>query len=336
MTGRIAVLGGGSWGTALANVLAANGADVRMWARDPAVATQIDIESRNDKYLPGVELPSSLEASSELEPVLDGASMVLYVSPSQAIRKVLTSARPFLVGEPLIVSASKGIELDSGLRMSQVVGEVLGPEAGERTTVVSGPSFATELARRLPTAITAASLDEANARRVQEVLQSEYLRVYTQTDVIGTELGGSLKNIYAIASGISDGLGLGNNARAATLTRGLAETVRLTTRLGGHEATLSGLAGIGDLVLTCTGDLSRNRQVGLAVGRGERLDDVLAGMQQVAEGVLTTKAARDLARTQEVEMPIVEAAYAILFEEVPPKRVLAELMARAPKPERWS
>jgi len=336
LTGRIAVLGGGSWGTALANVLAANGADVRMWARDPAVATQIDIESRNDKYLPGVELPSSLEASSELEPVLDGASMVLYVSPSQAIRKVLTSARPFLVGEPLIVSASKGIELDSGLRMSQVVGEVLGPEAGERTTVVSGPSFATELARRLPTAITAASLDEANARRVQEVLQSEYLRVYTQTDVIGTELGGSLKNIYAIASGISDGLGLGNNARAATLTRGLAETVRLTTRLGGHEATLSGLAGIGDLVLTCTGDLSRNRQVGLAVGRGERLDDVLAGMQQVAEGVLTTKAARDLARTQEVEMPIVEAAYAILFEEVPPKRVLAELMARAPKPERWS
>jgi glycerol-3-phosphate dehydrogenase (NAD(P)+) len=162
------------------------------------------------------------------------------------------------------------------------------------------------------------------------------LRVYTQTDVIGTELGGSLKNIYAIASGISDGLGLGNNARAATLTRGLAEMVRLTTRLGGHEATLSGLAGIGDLVLTCTGDLSRNRQVGLAVGRGERLDDVLAGMQQVAEGVLTTKAARDLARTQEVEMPIVEAAYAILFEEVPPKRVLAELMARAPKPERWS
>lgn len=336
MTARIAVLGGGSWGTALANVLAANGSEVRVWAHAPAVAAQIQTESRNDKYLPGVSLEETIVASSELQPVLDGASMVLYVSPSQAIREVLQAARPFLDGEPLVVSASKGIELDSGLRMSQVVGEVLGPEFGDRTTVVSGPSFATELARRLPTAITAASLDEENARRVQEVLQSEYLRVYTQTDVVGTELGGSLKNIIALASGISDGLGLGNNARAALLTRGLAEMVRLTTRLGGHEATLSGLAGIGDLVLTCTGDLSRNRQVGLAVGRGERLADVLAGMQQVAEGVLTTKAARDLAREHEVEMPIVDAAFAILFEEVPPQRVLAELMARAPKPERWS
>lgn len=336
MTARIAVLGGGSWGTSLANVLAANGAEVRIWARDPAVAAQIDTESRNDKYLPGVDLESSIEASSELAPVLESASMVLYVSPSQAIRAVLQEVGPLLDGEPLIVSASKGIELDSGLRMSQVVGEVLGQKFGERTTVVSGPSFATELARRLPTAITAASLDEENARQVQEVLQSEYLRVYTQTDVIGTELGGSLKNIIALASGISDGLGLGNNARAALLTRGLAEIVRLTTRLGGHEATLSGLAGIGDLVLTCTGDLSRNRQVGLAVGRGKPLAEVLAGMQQVAEGVLTTKATRDLARTQEVEMPIVDAAYAILFEEVPPQQVLAELMARAPKPERWS
>ena len=336
MTARIAVLGGGSWGTALANVLAANGSEVRVWARDPAVAEQIQTESRNDKYLPGVGLEETIQASSELEPVLEGASMVLYVSPSQAIREVLQAARPFLDGEPLLVSASKGIELDSGLRMSQVVAEALGPEFGERTTVVSGPTFATELARRLPTAITAASLDEENARHVQEVLQSEYLRVYTQTDVIGTELGGALKNIIALASGISDGLGLGNNARAALLTRGLAEMVRLTTRLGGHEATLSGLAGIGDLVLTCTGDLSRNRQVGLAVGRGERLADVLAGMQQVAEGVLTTKAARDLAREHDVEMPIVDAAFAILFEEVPPQRVLAELMARAPKPERWS
>ncbi len=336
MTARIAVLGGGSWGTALANVMAANGADVRMWARDPAVAAQINTESRNEKYLPGVELQDTIEASPELEPVLDSASMVLYVSPSQAIREVLQAARPFLAGEPLVVSASKGIELDSGLRMSQVVGEVLGSEFGERTTVVSGPSFAAELARRLPTAVAAASLEEENARRVQVVLQSEYLRVYTQTDVIGTELGGALKNIIALASGISDGLGLGNNARAALLTRGLAEMVRLTTRLGGQEATLSGLAGIGDLVLTCTGDLSRNRQVGLAVGRGERLADVLAGMQQVAEGVLTTKAARDLAHEHGIEMPIVDAAYAILFEGVSPQRVLAELMARAPKSERWS
>ncbi len=336
MTARIAVLGGGSWGTALANVLAANGSEVHVWARDPVVAEQIDGESRNDKYLPGVSLEPTIAAATELEPVLRGASMILYVSPSQAIRDVLGAARPFLDGEPLVVSASKGIELDSGLRMSQVVGEVLGAEFGERTTVVSGPSFAAELARRLPTAITAASLVEENAHRVQDVLQSEYLRVYTQADVIGTELGGSLKNIYAIASGISDGLGLGNNARAATLTRGLAEMVRLTSRLGGQEATLSGLAGIGDLVLTCTGDLSRNRQVGLAVGRGERLADVLAGMQQVAEGVLTTKATRDLAHEHDVEMPIVDAAFAILFEEVPPQRVLAELMARAPKPERWS
>lgn len=333
---RVAVIGAGSWGTALANVLAANGAEVRLWSYDSAVAQQINDESRNDKYLRGVDLDAAIEASATLEPVLDGASMVLYVSPSQVVRELLQSIRPLLRDEAIIVSASKGLELDTGYRMSEVVGQVLGAEMGAGATVLSGPSFAAELARRLPTAVTAASRQEANARRVQDAFQCEYLRVYTQADVIGTELGGSLKNVIALASGISDGLGLGNNARAALLTRGLAEIVRLTTRLGGHEATLSGLAGIGDLVLTCTGDLSRNRQVGLAVGRGERLEDVLAGMQQVAEGVLTTRAARGLAAENDVEMPIVDAVHAILFEDVPPKQVLAELMARAPKPERWS
>jgi glycerol-3-phosphate dehydrogenase (NAD(P)+) len=336
VTQRVAVIGAGSWGTALANVLAANGTAVRVWSHDPSVARQISDQARNDKYLPGVALEAHIEAFDRFEPVLDGATMILYVSPSQVIRELLESIRPLVGADAILVSASKGLELNTGLRMTEVIAQVLGPELGAGAVVVSGPSFATELARRLPTAIAAASKTEENAHRVQEALQAEYLRVYTQSDVIGTELGGSLKNIIALASGISDGLGLGNNARAALLTRGLAEMVRLTTRLGGHEATLSGLAGLGDLVLTCTGDLSRNRQVGLAVGRGEALADVLAGMQQVAEGVLTTRAARSLAAGNDVEMPIVEAVYAILFEAVPPRQVLAELMARAPKPERWS
>ncbi len=333
---RIGVLGAGSWGTALANVLAGNGHQVRIWAHDPAVAAQIREEHRNDKYLAGVALDPSIAAFSSFAPVLEDASVVLYVSPSQAIREVLTAVAPLVGDEQRIVTAAKGIELDTGLRMSEVVGQVLGGHRGHGTTVVSGPSFAAELVRRLPTAITAASGVEENAHRVQSLLQCDYLRVYTQRDVVGTELGGALKNVIALASGISDGLGLGSSARAAVLTRGLAEMVRLTTSMGGQEATLAGLAGVGDLVLTATGDLSRNRQVGLAIGRGEELERILERMQQVAEGVLTTRAARELARARGVEMPIVDAVFAILFEQVPPRQVLAQLMSRQPKPERWS
>ncbi len=202
--------------------------------------------------------------------------------------------------------------------------------------VLSGPSFAKELARHLPTAVTLASKSEQNAIRVRELFQNDHFRLYTQRDVVGTELGGSLKNVMAIAAGISDGLQLGTNARAALMTRGLAEIGRLAARMGGEEATLAGLAGTGDLILTCTGDLSRNRQVGLAVGGGRKLQDVLGDMTEVAEGVRTVQAARDLARGQGVEMPIVEAVYSILYEDVEPREALASLMSRTPKPERWS
>ncbi|MFQ5746452.1 MAG: NAD(P)H-dependent glycerol-3-phosphate dehydrogenase [Gemmatimonadota bacterium] len=337
MKERIAVLGSGSWGSALADLLVRNGHDVSMWCFEVEVAEAITARHRNEKYLPGISLADDLRATTSMEEALRDASVLLSVSPSHVVRPVIEQAR-HLLGEarPLIVSASKGLETGTDLRMSEVLAEVLGAPVSAGCVVLSGPSFAAELARRLPTAVTVASHDEANRRRVQTLFQNEHFRIYTQEDVIGTELGGSLKNVIALAAGISDGLELGNNARAALMTRGLAEIGRLADRLGGDGATLAGLAGVGDLVLTCTGDLSRNRRVGLAIGAGRRLGDVLAEMTAVAEGVRTTRAAKDLADRHGVEMPIVEAVYSILFEDVEPERALARLMAREPKPERWS
>lgn len=334
---RIAVLGAGSWGTALANVLAWNGHSTRLWAYEPAVAEDVRANQRNDKYLPDVDLEPALGVTADMAEALEDASVVVSVSPSHVVRSVMEEARLHLAGKrPLIVSASKGIEIHTDLRMSEVLGEVLGEPTAGGCVVLSGPSFAAELARRLPTAVTLASRDEESAVRVQRLFQNEHFRLYTQEDLIGTELGGALKNVIALAAGISDGLGLGTNARAALMTRGLAEIGRLAERLGGEGATLAGLAGVGDLILTCTGDLSRNRQVGLAVGRGESLSDVLAGMTAVAEGVRTSRAARDLAERHGVEMPIVQAVYSILYGDVDPRRALALLMSREPKPERWS
>jgi glycerol-3-phosphate dehydrogenase (NAD(P)+) len=336
-TERIAVLGAGSWGTALANVLAWNGHPTVLWAYEPAVAEDISERRRNDKYLAGIELEPTLSATSDMAEALRAASVVVSVSPSHVVRPVMQEARGHLGdSRPLVVSASKGIEIRTDLTMSQVLTEVLGEDVAGGCVVLSGPSFAAELARRLPTAVTLASRDEQNAVRIQRLFQNEHFRLYTQSDLVGTELGGALKNVIALAAGISDGLGLGTNARAALMTRGLAEIGRLAETLGGEGATLAGLAGVGDLVLTCTGDLSRNRQVGLAVGRGEKLHDVLAGMTSVAEGVRTTEAARDLAKRHGVEMPIVGAVYSILYEDVDPRRALALLMSREPKPERWS
>ncbi len=335
-TDRIAVLGAGSWGTALANVLAWNGHPTVLWSYEPAVAEDVSERRRNDKYLAGVELEPTLGATSDMAIALRDASVVVSVSPSHVVRPVMQEARGYLGdARPLLVSASKGIEIQTDLTMSQVLTEVLG-DVAEGCVVLSGPSFAAELARRLPTAVTLASRDERSAVRIQRLFQNEHFRLYTQSDLVGTELGGALKNVIALAAGISDGLGLGTNARAALMTRGLAEIGRLAERLGGEGATLAGLAGVGDLVLTCTGDLSRNRQVGLAVGRGEKLQDVLAGMASVAEGVRTTEAARDLAERHGVEMPIVGAVYSILYDDVDPRRALALLMSREPKPERWS
>ncbi len=337
MTTRIAVLGAGSWGTALADVLSRNGHDVVLWAWEPDVAREIAEKHRNDRYLPGVELSAGLVASADMAEALKEADVLLSVSPSHVVREVAEQARTFL-GErrPVLVSASKGLEISSGLRMSEVLAIVLGEPTRDTCVVLSGPSFAAELARRLPTAVTLASRNPDNAVQVQGLFQNEHFRLYTQSDVIGTELGGSLKNVIALAAGISDGLGLGTNARAALMTRGLAEIGRLTERLGGDPATLAGLAGMGDLVLTCTGELSRNRRVGLAIGKGQRLSDVLDGMQSVAEGVRTTRATCELAHAEGVEMPIAEAVYSVLYEGVDPRRALALLMSREPKPERWS
>ncbi len=332
---KIGVLGAGSWGTAMGHVLARNGHGVTLWSHDPAVADRIRTEARNEKYLQGIDLAPTLHATADLETSLAGAEVVISATPSHAVRDVFGEARPHLPGSALLVSGTKGIEIETGLRMSEVVADVLGESWRERIVVFSGPSFAEEVAKGLPTAVAAASADPDAARRCQDLFQNEHLRVYTQPDVVGTELGAALKNVIALAAGISDGLSLGSNARAALLTRGLAEMARLVVELGGREATLSGLAGVGDLVLTCTGDLSRNRRAGLAIGRGATPDEALEEVQEVVEGVRTTRAARELARDHGVEMPIVEAVYSILYEGVGPRAALAELMAREPKPERW-
>lgn len=332
---RVGVLGAGSWGTALADTLAANGHGVRLWSYESDIAAEITEESLNSKYLPGVRLAPELEATDEIERALASAEVIVSVSPSHVVRDVMSRAAP-LLDDQTIVSASKGLEIGSDLRMSQVLAESLGETGADRVVVLSGPSFAAELARGLPTAVVAAGTDEARATDVQTLFQNGYLRVYTQSDVVGTELGGSLKNVIALAAGISDGLQLGGNARAALITRGLAEMTRLAVGLGADEHTLAGLAGIGDLVLTCTGDLSRNRTVGLAIGGGRSPQEVIGEMTSVVEGVRTTRAAHELAERLEVEMPIVGAVYSILYADTDPRDALAQLMAREPKPERWS
>jgi glycerol-3-phosphate dehydrogenase (NAD(P)+) len=308
---------------------------VTIWARREKVAVEISKERRNARYLPGIEL-QPFAATADLNGAVSGAAVVVCVTPSHLVREVLERAKPWLASDALLVSGSKGIEIESDLRMSEVFTDVVGAESYRRFVVLSGPSFAEELAQGLPTACAAASVSAASRHRVQELFQNDRFRIYTLDDVVGTELGGSLKNVIALAAGISDGLKLGNNARAALITRGLAEIIRLATRLGAEESTLAGLAGIGDLILTCTGDLSRNRTVGLAIGAGRPLDEILAGMHNVVEGIRTTRAAVDLADRYEVEMPIAHAVFSILYENVAPAQALTRLMARDPKPERWS
>ncbi len=331
----VAVLGAGSWGTALADVLVRNGHDVRLWARREAHAASIRDQGSNESYLPDVELAQPLIVTSDLRAALAGTRFVVSVCPSHAVREVLSAAAPHLEDQ-VLVTASKGIEIGTHLRMSQVIVKTLGETAEPRTVILSGPSFAGELAQGLPTAVVAAGRSEKNARSVQALFQNGYFRVYTQPDVAGVELGGALKNVIALAAGISDGLRLGANARAALITRGLAEIVRLAGRFGARETTLAGLAGLGDLVLTCTGALSRNRTVGLAIGSGGDPDQVVGEMEQVVEGVRTARAAHELSQRLDVEMPITQSVYSILYEAVAPPEALTRLMAREPKPERWS
>ncbi|WP_420448011.1 NAD(P)H-dependent glycerol-3-phosphate dehydrogenase [Candidatus Palauibacter sp.] len=331
---KVAVLGAGSWGTALAAVLVHNGHDVRLWARDAAHAAAIRETGTNERYLPGIELGRPLYVTSDLGEAISGTRFLVSVCPSHAVREVLEQVSPHL-DDHVLISASKGIEIGTHRRMSEVIVETLGEAAAPRTVVLSGPSFAEELLLGLPTAVVAASRSEAHALAVQSLFRNGYFRVYTQPDVDGVELGGALKNVIALAAGISDGLELGSNARAALINRGLAEMARLARHFGARETTLGGLAGLGDLVLTCTGRLSRNRSAGLAIGAGRRPVDVIGEMDQVVEGVRTARAAYELSRDLGVEMPITSGVYSILYEEVAPRAALARLMAREPKPERW-
>jgi glycerol-3-phosphate dehydrogenase (NAD(P)+) len=335
MSERIGVVGAGSWGTTLANLLAKKGHGVRMWSFEEDVTAAINEGSENTAYLPGVALDERLTATSDLGEAVADAQVVLSVSPSQHVRTVMAEASESLGEGVLVVSASKGIETRTLETMAEVLDDVL--PAGLRRSVcfLSGPSFATEVSLEHPTAVTVAGRDTKAARRAQALFQTTYFRVYTSHDVTGVELGGALKNVMALAAGMAAGLGLGHNTRAALITRGLAEMTRLGIALGANPLTFAGLAGMGDLILTCTGELSRNRTVGYALGQGRQLDDVLGEMRMVAEGVETTRAAHALAHREGIEMPIVAEVHAVLFEGRPADEAVRNLMLREPKPEVW-
>ena len=330
---RIAVIGAGSWGTTLANLLAKKGLDTLLWVYERELAERLPGSRVNDLFLPGVQLDPRLTFTSDLGASVVARQMVVLVSPSQVMRRVVEQLRPHLAGDCLLVSAAKGIENDTLLLMSEVLAEVLGSAAAGRCAYLSGPSFAREVADELPTAVAVAASNGEVARRVQELFRTDYFRVYTNPDVVGVELGGALKNVIALAAGVSDGLGFGHNARAALITRGLVEMARLGAAKGAEAETFAGLAGMGDLVLTCTGDLSRNRSVGIELGRGRKLADILGGMRMVAEGVKTTLSAFQLAQQLGVIMPITEQMYQILYNGKDPRQAVSELMLRLPRAE---
>ena len=330
---RTAVVGAGSWGTALANLLAKKGGETILWSYEPEVAESIRAEQVNRRYLDGVRLDRRLRVTTDMEEALDGAPVVLSVSPSHVVRPVMAQAARHMAPGALVVSASKGIENESLKTMDEVLADVL--PHGAVAAFLSGPSFALEVGEEHPTAVTIASHHPAAAERAQALFQTPYFRVYTSSDVRGVELGGSLKNVIAIAAGVVEGLGYGNNTQAALITRGLAEITRLGVAAGAEPATFAGLAGMGDLILTCTGSLSRNRQVGIALGRGRPIEEILGGMVAVAEGVRTARSARDLSRKLEIEMPIVEVVHAMLYEGLSATRALELLMLREPRRETW-
>ena len=326
---KIAVIGAGAWGTALAIVLGRRGGhEVRLWAYERDVCHSINSHHANDLFLAGSPIPQPVVATNTLEDALRDAKVVVSVMPSHHTRRLFMEMRTHLHEQMLFVSATKGIENDTYLRMSEVISDVLGPLT-PRIGALSGPTFAKEVAASQPTAITIASQDADLATTVQKEFSDPRFRVYTNDDIVGVELGGSLKNIVAIAAGVCDGLELGHNSIAALITRGLAEITRLVVACGGRSETMSGLAGLGDLVLTCTGGLSRNRSVGVELGNGRKLNEIMAGMHgMVAEGVLTTQAAIGLARKMGVEMPITEQMHAILQQGKPPQEAIRDLMAR--------
>jgi glycerol-3-phosphate dehydrogenase (NAD(P)+) len=331
--GVIGVLGAGSWGTTLADLLAKKGHEVTLWAYEPDLVQEMETTRVNSVFLAGITLSPRLRFTNSLQEAASGKELVLFVAPTQVFRGVLKGVLPFLGEKTLLVNAAKGVELDTLMTISQISAELLTPRLFANFCVLSGPSFAREVAQEMPTAVVAASPDEGIARRVQEAFSTPCFRVYTNSDMVGVELGGSIKNVIAIAAGICDGLGLGYNPRAALITRGLAEMARLGLALGGQSSTFAGLAGMGDLVLTCTGDLSRNRTVGMQLGQGKTLSEILSGMRMVAEGVKTTESAYRLAMRLGVEMPITEQVYRVLYENKSPRQAVLDLMTRDLKAE---
>ncbi len=345
---RVGVLGAGSWGTALAVLLANKGIKTVLWARNHEFAKQIRKSRENTLYLPGFELPAALEITSDISKAVTDKEVILFVVPSHGLREVakqVSIALNDLSQSPnhqitkspnlpyAVVSASKGIENRTLLTMTEIMEEVLPSRLSGRLAALSGPSFAQEVASSIPTAVTMAASEHKLCTGLQDLFTTETFRVYTSLDLMGVQLGGALKNVIAIASGISDGMGFGTNTRAALITRGLAEMSRLGMRLGANPLTFAGLAGLGDLVLTCTGDLSRNRQVGLKLGQGQSIDTILKEMSMVAEGVKTTSSVYAMAEKYKVEMPITNQVYRVLYEGLDPKDAVNELLTRPPREE---
>ena len=330
---NIAIIGAGSYGTALALVTARAGHQIKLWAHDPEIAATLKNQKQNKIYLPGFDLPQNIFPTHDLPEALHAAELVVTAIPSHVCREVYVNMLPYLQAKMIFVSATKGIEIDTQMRMEEVVRDVLQNYFAPRYVALSGPSFALEVAQNQPSAIVAASSEIDAAQAVQAALSSPRFRVYTNTDVIGVELGGAVKNVMAIATGCVNGLGLGYNSVTALITRGLAEMTRLAVRLGGRGETLAGLAGMGDLVLTCLGNLSRNRQLGFELGQGRTLKEIINETRQVAEGVKTAKATHELAQRIGVELPITEGVYQMLYEDKTPQQLLQELMERPLKGE---
>ena len=331
---RTTVLGAGSWGTALAKLLADQGHPTRLWARRKVMADAIQGQRENQAYLPGFPLPDTLETTSDLAFALEGSDLIVSVVPTHGLREVLQDAAPLFGTKAPIVSGTKGIEIDSLMLVSEIFEDMLPESQHRQLAYLGGPSFAKEVAACLPTAVSVAGHDADVVAVAQEAFTTDRFRVYSTEDVVGVELGGALKNVVAIAAGIADGLGFGHNTRAGLITRGLAEISRLAISRGANPLTLAGLSGMGDLVLTCTGDLSRNRNVGLQIGQGKSLQDILGSMQMVAEGVRTTQSAKELSERDGVDMPITQEVYAMLYEDKPPLKAVVDLMARPLRAER--
>lgn len=333
MNNKVCVLGSGSWGTALAVVLANNGYHVHLWGRPEDGIEEIKISRENGRFLPGIKIPDRVELTVNLHEALEKSEAVVLSVPAQVQREVMEKAKDFISESSILINTAKGLEISTGMRLSQVMEEVFGGQVRDRLAVLSGPSHAEEVGKGIPTAVTVAAYNKETAFFVQDIFMSDVLRVYTNPDVAGVELGGALKNVIALATGVVYGLGYGDNTVAALMTRGLAEIIRMGEAMGGNPRTFAGLSGMGDLVVTCGSRHSRNRRAGELIGQGKNLDETLAMVGMVVEGVHTTRILYHLAQEMDVEMPITEACYKILYEHQRPEQVVEKLMGRPRKHE---